>query len=55
MVQVLKKLDGIGNQVVNDKLFINEKKPSSTSAVKSVLNNGEYTLILPYGMVNGLF
>jgi hypothetical protein len=38
-------MDGIGNQVVNDKLFIDKKKPSSTSAVKSALNNGEHTLI----------
>ena len=38
-------MDGIGNQVVNDKLFIDKKKPLSTSAVKSVLNNGEHTLI----------
>jgi hypothetical protein len=40
-----KKMDGNGNRVVNDKLFIDERKPSSTSAVKGVLNNGEHTLI----------
>jgi hypothetical protein len=40
-----KKMDGIGDRVVNDKLFIDERKPSSTSAVKGVLNNGEHTLI----------
>ena len=38
-------MDGNGNRVVNDKLFIDERKPSSTSAVKGVLNNGEHTLI----------
>jgi hypothetical protein len=36
---------GSGNQVVNDKVFIDERKPSSTLAVKGVLNNGEHTLI----------
>jgi hypothetical protein len=40
-----KKTDGNGNQVANDKPFINEKKPLSTSAVKGVLNHGEHTLI----------
>jgi hypothetical protein len=38
-------MDGNGNRVVNDKFFIDERKPSSTSAVKGVLNNGEHTLI----------
>ncbi len=38
-------MDGNGNRVINDKLFINERKPSSTSAVKGVLNNGEHMLI----------
>ncbi len=38
-------MDGNGNQVVNDKLFINKRKPSSTLAVKGVLNNGEHMLI----------
>ncbi len=37
--------DGNGNQFVNDKPFINKRKPSSTTAVKGVLNNGEHTLI----------
>ncbi len=37
-------MDGNGNQVVDDKPFINERKPSSTTAVKGVLNNGEHTL-----------
>jgi hypothetical protein len=40
-----KKMDGNGDQVVNDKLFIDKRKPSSTSASKGVLNNGEHTLI----------
>ncbi len=34
------------NQFINDKPFINERKPSSTTVVKGVLNNGEHTLIL---------
>ena len=38
-------MDGNGDRVVNDKLFINERKPSSMSAVKYVLNNGEHKLI----------
>ncbi len=45
MVQVQKKMDGNGNGVINDKLFIDKRKPLSTSAVKDVLNNGEHTLI----------
>jgi hypothetical protein len=40
-----KKTDGNGDQVVDDKLFIDERKPLSTLAVKGVLNNGEHTLI----------
>jgi hypothetical protein len=40
-----KKKDENSNQVVDDKPFINERKPSSTTVVKSVLNNGEHTLI----------
>jgi hypothetical protein len=40
-----KKNDGNGNQFVNDKPFIDERKPLSTTAVKGVLNNGEHTLI----------
>ncbi len=33
------------NQVVDDKPFINKRKPSSTMVVKGVLNNGEHMLI----------
>jgi hypothetical protein len=40
-----KKNDGNGNRFVNDEPFINERKPSSTTAVKGILNNGEHTLI----------
>ncbi len=40
-----KKQDENSNQVVNDKPFIDERKPPSTTAVKGVLNNGEHTLI----------
>jgi hypothetical protein len=40
-----KKKDENSNQVVDDKPFINERKPSSTTVVKGVLNNGEHTLI----------
>ncbi len=40
-----KKNDGNGNRFVNDKPFIDERKPSSTTAVKGVLNNGEHMLI----------
>jgi hypothetical protein len=40
-----KKKDENSNRVVDDKPFINERKPSSTTVVKSVLNNGEHTLI----------
>ncbi len=35
-----KKMDGNGDQAVNDEPFINERKPSSTSAVIGVLSNG---------------
>jgi hypothetical protein len=38
-------MDGNGDRVVNDEPFVDKRKPSSTSAVKSVLNNGEHTLI----------
>ncbi len=38
-------MDGNGNRVINDELYIDERKPLSTSAVKDVLNNGEHTLI----------
>jgi hypothetical protein len=40
-----KKNDGNGNQFVNNEPFIDERKPSSTKAVKGVLNNGEHMLI----------
>ncbi len=36
---------GNGNQFVNDKPFIDKRKPSSTTVEKGVLNNGEHTLI----------
>jgi hypothetical protein len=35
-----KKMDGNGNQAVDDEPFINKRKPSSTMAVIGVLNNG---------------
>jgi hypothetical protein len=41
-----KKNDGNGNQFVDDKLFINKRKPLSATFVKGVLNNGEHMLIL---------
>ncbi len=41
----LKKIDGIGDRFVKDEPFIEERKPSSTTVVKNVLNNGEHTLI----------
>jgi hypothetical protein len=40
-----KKIYGNGNQFVNDKPFINERKPSSMTVAKGVLNNGEHMLI----------
>ncbi len=40
-----KQNDGNGNQFVDDKTFINKRKPSSTVVIKGVLNNGEHTLI----------
>ncbi len=40
------KNDENGNQFVDDKPFINKRKPSSTTVAKGVLNNGEHTLIL---------
>jgi hypothetical protein len=40
-----KKNDGEGDQFVNDEPFINKRKPSRTTVVKGVLNNGEHTLI----------
>jgi hypothetical protein len=40
-----KKNDGNVNQFIDDKPFINKRKPSSTTVVKDVSNNGEHTLI----------
>ncbi len=40
-----KKKDGNGNQFVDDKLFIDKRKPSSTTVAKGVSNNGEHMLI----------
>jgi hypothetical protein len=40
-----KKNDGDSNRFVDDKPFINERKPLSTAVAKGVLNNGEHTLI----------
>ncbi len=40
-----KKNDGNGNQFVNDKPFINKRKPLSMTVAKGVSNNGEHTLI----------
>jgi hypothetical protein len=35
----VKKMDGNGNQAVNDEPFINKRKPLSTTAVKGALSN----------------
>jgi hypothetical protein len=40
-----KKNDGNGKQFVDDEPCIDERKPSSTTVAKGVLNNGEHTLI----------
>jgi hypothetical protein len=40
-----KKNDGNGNQFVDDKPFINDRKPSRTTVVKNILNIGEHMLI----------
>ncbi len=40
-----KKTDGNCDRAVNDEPIINKRKPSSTTAVKGVLNNGEHMLI----------
>ncbi len=40
-----KKIDGDGDQFVDDKPFIDKRKPLSTMVAKGVLNNGEHTLI----------
>jgi hypothetical protein len=45
MVQVQKKTDRNANQVVNDKPFLDERKPLSMTAVKGYLHNGEHTLV----------
>jgi hypothetical protein len=41
----LKKMDGNGDRVVYCKPFVDERKPSSMTAVKDNLHNGEHTLI----------
>jgi hypothetical protein len=41
-VTPVQKNDGNGNQFVNDEPCIVKRKPSSTTAVKGVLNNGEH-------------
>ncbi len=40
-----KKTDGNANQVVDYKPFVDKRKPSSMTAVKVNLHNGEHTLI----------
>jgi hypothetical protein len=40
-----KKTDGNANQVIDYKPFVDERKPSSMTAVKVNLHNGEHTLI----------
>jgi hypothetical protein len=40
-----KKIYGNGDQFINDKPFIDKRKPSSMTVVKGVWNNGEHTLI----------
>ncbi len=40
-----KKTHGNGDQFVDDKPFIDKRKPSSTTVERGVLNNGEHTLI----------
>jgi hypothetical protein len=40
-----RKNDGNGDQFVNDKPFIEERRRLSTMVVKGVLSNGEHTLI----------
>ncbi len=40
-----KKTDGNANRVVNDEPFLDKRKPSSMTAVKGNLHNGEHTLI----------
>ncbi len=56
-----KKKHGDGDQFIDDKPFIDERKPSSMMVERGVLNNGEHTLvpvtarIVLYGILNGLF
>ena len=38
-------MDGNANQVIDYKPFVNERKPSSMTAVQANLHNGEHTLI----------
>jgi hypothetical protein len=40
-----KKNHGDGDQFLDDKPFIDERKPSSTTVERGVLNNGEHTRI----------
>ncbi len=40
-----KKPHGDGDQFIDDKPFIDERKPLSTTVERGVLNNGEHTLI----------
>jgi hypothetical protein len=40
-----KKSNGDGNRFVDDKPFINKRKPLSTTVAKGVLNNGEHMFI----------
>jgi hypothetical protein len=40
-----KKNHGDGDQFVDDKPFIDKRKPSSTTVERGVLNNGEHMLI----------
>jgi hypothetical protein len=40
-----KKSDGCGDRLIDEDIFFNEKKPSSTMVPKMPLNNGEHTLI----------
>ncbi len=45
MSHQVQKNDGDGNQFVDDKPFIDERKSLSTTVTKGYLNNGEHTLI----------
>jgi hypothetical protein len=40
-----KKTHGDGDQFVDDKTFIDKRKPSSTTVERGVLNNGQHMLI----------